>query len=110
MTAPRTKPRERRIERRGKTSRRATLLDGTTPLPCLIEEFSTAGFFIMSNREFFVGQILEVKCELYPGKLLMCRIEIRDVDETSVGTKIVEISKEGTLLLDQFLQEITHSS
>jgi hypothetical protein len=100
-----TKQHERRVEPRVAVTRRATLLDGTTALPCLIEDFSTRGFFVISNREFFVGQILELKCELYPARLLMCKIEIRHIKETCLGTRIVEIDKDGTALLDQFLQE-----
>src|ERR1700694_2541725 len=104
MANPQKKSHERRTERRVKVSRRATLLDGTTPLPCLIEDFSTGGFLIMSNQEFFfVGQILELKCELYPEKVLLCKIEIRHIDDTCLGTKIVEINKDGTVLLNQFL-------
>ena|SRR6476661_1661253 len=106
MASAQKKSQERRTERRVKVSRRATLLDGTTPLPCLIEDFSTGGFFIISNQDlFYVGQILELKCELYPEKVLLCKIEIRHIAETCLGTKILEISKDATVLLNQFLQE-----
>ena len=86
-------------------SLRATLVDGITSFPCLLEDVSGKGFFLISNRQFFVGQLLELKCELYPEKILRCKIEIRHINETCLGTMIVEISKEATALLQQFLQE-----
>src|SRR2546423_8217230 len=96
---------ERRTERRIKVSRRATLVDGANASPCLIEDFSSKGFFIISNYQFSVGQILELKCEVYPQKTLECKIEIRHINDTCLGTMIVDISKEGSALLEQFLQE-----
>jgi len=96
---------ERRTERRVKVNRRATLIAGDKASPCLIEDFSSKGFFVISNYEFSVGQILELKCELYPKKTLQCKIEIRHIKETCLGTMIVEIGKDGNALLQQFLQE-----
>ena len=97
--------RERRQERRVPVSRRATLLDGGSSYPCLLQDFSTKGFFIISNRSFFIGQLLELKCELYAGKFLHCKVEVKHINETCIGTQIVDVSKEGTVLLQQFLQE-----
>src|SRR6478672_1970944 len=97
--------RERREEPRVTLSRRATLLVGTNPMPCLLQNFSGKGFFIVSNQQFVVGQFLELKGELYPEKFLHCRVEVKHIDETCVGTKIVSISKDGSDLLQQFLQE-----
>lgn len=97
--------RERREERRVKLSRRAALLVGAGSVPCLLQDFSSKGFFIISNRTFFVGQVLDLKCELYPKKFLHCSVEVKHISETCVGTKIVEISKDGSALLQQFLQE-----
>jgi hypothetical protein len=97
--------RERREERRVKLSRRAALLVGAGSVPCLLQDFSSKGFFIISNRTFSIGQVLDLKCELYPKKILHCRVEVKHIDDTCVGTKIVHISKDGTVLLQQFLQE-----
>jgi hypothetical protein len=61
-------------------SRRATLLVGGASVPCLLQNFSGKGFFIISNQQFAIS-------------------------ETCVGTKIMSISEEGRVLLQQFLQE-----
>jgi hypothetical protein len=100
-----TRKRERRIGPRTAVSRRGTLLDGTTALGCLVEDFSPGGFSISSDREFFVGQVLELKCELYPNRLLMCEIEISDIRDTSCGTCIVRIERDAAELLEQFLYD-----
>ena len=97
--------RERRGERRVKLSRRATLLGETGKVPCLLQDFSSKGFFIISNRQFHIGQMLDLECELYPGKPLRCRVEVKHIAETCVGTQIVDIAQEGAVLLQHFLQE-----
>ena len=97
--------RERREERRVKLSKRAALLVGAGSVPCLLEDFSSKGFFIVSNRKFSIGQVLDLKCELYPKKILHCRVEVKHIEDTCVGVKIVTISKDGSILLQQFLQE-----
>ncbi|MGZ5149359.1 MAG: PilZ domain-containing protein, partial [Burkholderiales bacterium] len=97
--------RDRREEPRVELSRRATLLVGSASIPCLLQNFSGKGFFIISNQQFAVGQFLDLKCELYPGKLLRCRVEVKHLAETCVGTKIVSMSEDGHVLLKQFLQE-----
>ena len=97
--------RDRREEPRIKASRRATLLVGGESVPCLLQDFSGKGFFILSNRQFVVGQLLDLKCELYPEQFLLCRVEVKHINETCVGTHIVSMSKEGAVLLQRFLQE-----
>lgn len=99
------KARERREERRVALSRRATILNGATPVPCLLQDFSSRGFFMITNQKFFIGQILELSCELYPDQVLCCKIEVKHINETCIGTKIAEINAAGTALLQKFLQE-----
>ena len=100
-----TKKRDRREEPRVELSRRAMLLVGRTSVPCLLQNFSGKGFFIISTQRFTVGQFLDLNCELYPDKFLHCRVEVKHIAETSVGTKIVSISEDGRDLLQKFLQE-----
>src|SRR5919107_1287102 len=102
---PPGRKRDRRMIPRTAISRNGILLDGTTAFDCLVENFSPAGFSISSGREFFVGQVLELKCELYPSRLLMCEIEICRIDECSAGTSIVRIEKDAAELLEQFLYD-----
>lgn len=97
--------RDLRAERRVALSRRATLLAGNASFPCLLQDASSTGFFIISNQRHFVGQVLELKCEIYPERFLSCKIEIRHISDTCMGTRIAEISPAGTALLQQILQE-----
>jgi PilZ domain len=97
--------RDRRAERRVPVTRRAKLIQGAHSYPCLLQDFSGKGFFIISNRKFFVGQSLELKCELYPKEVLHCKVEVIHINETSIGTRITDIDADGTALLQQFLQE-----
>jgi hypothetical protein len=74
-------------------------------VPCLIQNFSSKGFLIMCNKKFSVGQVLELKCELYPGRFLQCKVEVRNITEMCIGTMIVEINDDGLTLCRQFLDE-----
>lgn len=107
MARPNSKiaPRDRREEPRIELTRRATLLAGAHSGPCLLQNFSGKGFFILSNQQFVVGQMLDLKCELYPQRFLHCRVEVKHINDTCVGTKIVSMSGDGRALLQEFLQE-----
>ncbi len=73
--------------------------------PCLIEDFSTKGFLIVCTLKVRVDDILELKCDLYPERLLQCQIEVRHIKDDCIGTKIVEVSDEGMKLCKQFIDE-----
>jgi len=73
--------------------------------PCLIEDFSTKGFLIVCNIKVQVGDILELKCELYPERFLQCKIEVRHIKDDCIGTKMVEVSDDGLNLCKQFIDE-----
>ena len=96
---------ELRAEVRIPVRHRGSLKSGDDWIPCLIENMGETGIMLMSNREFPVGQILEFKCELYPGKLLNCKLEVMHVDDTILGTKIIDIDNRGSSLCQLFLQE-----
>lgn len=74
-------------------------------IPCLIQDVNTKGFLIMCTKPFSVGDILELRTELYPEKFLQCKIEIRHVTDNCLGTLIVEISESGLNLCKRFLEE-----
>ena len=74
-------------------------------IPCLIQNFSSIGFLIMCNKKFSVGEVLELRCELYPARFLQCKIEVRHITYMCIGTKIVEINDDGLTLCRQFLDE-----
>ena len=96
---------ELRAEMRVPITRRGTLLAPGDPIPCLIQEFSTKGFLIMSTARFQVGNILGLKSELYPERFLQCQIEVRHINDDCLGTRIVEVSDAGIMLCRQFIDE-----
>ena len=96
---------ELRTEPRVAHARRGTLDVEGALIPCLIQDFNTKGFLIMCTRPFSVGDILELKTELYPEKVLQCKIEIRHITDNCLGTLIVEISDSALKLCRQFLDE-----
>ena len=72
---------------------------------CLIEDFSTKGFLIISPITLKVGYVLEVRCELFPRRVLQCKVEVRHVSDDCVGTMIVEISDDQIQLCREFINE-----
>ena len=97
--------RELRSGTRLEVNQRGSLNAGGTWFPCLIVDMSDGGILLMSNREFPVGQILEFKSELFPGKVLECKVEVMHVDDTRLGTKIIEIDMQGHNLCQAYLEE-----
>ncbi len=94
-----------RAEVRVPVSHRGTLNTGDDWFPCLIVNMAENGIMILSNRELPVGQVLEFRCEIFPGKLLECKLEVVHVSDAGLGTKIIEIDKKGISLSELFLQE-----
>lgn len=86
-------------------TRRGTLNAGEDWFPCMILDMSDSGFLIMISREVAVGQVLDFRCELFPGKPLECKIEIRHVTDESVGARIREMDQRGATLCRLFLEE-----
>ena len=72
---------------------------------CLIEDFSTKGFLIISTMTLKVGYVLELKCELFPKRILQCKVEVRHVSADCVGTMIVDIIDAGTRSCQEFIDE-----
>ena len=96
---------ELRAEVRVPITHRGTISASSTPIPCLIQEFSSKGFLIMSTAQFQVGDILGLKSELYPERFLQCQVEVRHINDDCLGTRIVEVSDAGLRLCRQFIDE-----
>jgi hypothetical protein len=96
-----------RTEKRINQGRRGTLTASGASTPCVIQDMSTRGFLIMSTKPFDVGQVAQLKSELYPGQVLTCDIEVRHVTDEGccLGTRIVEISPAASNLCRQFIEE-----
>ena len=104
------KGRELRAEARIPVKERGSLSTGSAStgdawFPCVVQDMSDSGFLILCNKELSVGQVLEFRCEFFPEKTLNCRIQIRHINASGMGTKITEIDKRGTSLIQLYLQE-----
>jgi len=96
---------ERRAEERVPITHRGMLGLPNAWSPCLIEEFSSKGFLIMSALKSQIGDILELKSELYPERFLQCKVCVRHIDGDCLGADIVEVSDAGMVLCRQFVDE-----
>lgn len=96
---------ELRAEARIAATQRGRLSAGDTWFPCMILDMSGSGFRLVSNKHLPVGQTLEFRCELYPGKSLECFIEVMNSDDDSAGMMITEIDDNAAKLLHTFLEE-----
>ena len=94
-----------RSEPRISVSHRATLNAGEAWYPCLIQDMSTKGFFIVSSRDHEVGQSLGFRCSFAPEKSLECKLEVRHVNDMGMGAKITDIDEKGATLCRVFLEE-----
>ena len=104
------KGRELRAEARIAVQERAALKEGSLHtgegwFPCMVHDMSDSGFLILCSKEVPVGQVLEFRCELFPGKTLNCNIEVRHVSTKGMGTKVVQIDNRGTSLIKLYLEE-----
>jgi PilZ domain-containing protein len=92
-------------ERRIAVNEKASLRVGDAWIPCGLLNVSDNGFLINCGQALSVGQVVEFRSELSPGKTLVCKVEIRHVSKAGTGTKIVEISEYGARLHELYLQE-----
>ena len=99
------KGRELRAEVRISVRERGSLNSGEAWFPCMVQDLSDSGFQILCSKDLSVGQVLDFRCELFPEKTLNCKIEVRHMSPSGMGTKITEIDKRGTGLVQLYLQE-----
>lgn len=102
--------RELRAEARIAVKERGSLSTGSVNIgdawfPCVVQDMSDSGFLILCTKELTVGQALEFRCELFPEKTLNCKIEVRHISAVGMGTKVTEIDKRGSGLVQLYLQE-----
>jgi len=72
---------------------------------CLIQDMSQTGFLLLSTAQFSGGQVLDFNCELLPGQVLECKVEVVHVGDSVIGTKIVDIDADGKAICQAFLRE-----
>ena len=52
-----------------------------------------------------VGQVLRLKCELYPAQSVECTVQVRHVNADCLGARVIEISDAGKVLCQRYLEE-----
>ncbi len=117
MTEPRTDMQdfsELRTAKRISVTRKGVLTSEDDPLAltalaeqntCLIQDMSETGFLLLTTERFWEGQILGFRCELLPGRVLECKVEVVHVGDSVIGTKVVEIDDAGVELCKAFLRD-----
>jgi hypothetical protein len=83
----------------------AESISGDAWFPCRLLDMSDHGFLLVCSKALAVRQILDLRCKLYPDKLLECKVEIRHADATGIGARIVEIDQKSIGFCQLFLQE-----
>ncbi len=97
---------EARIAVRERGSLKGEALNtGDAWFPCIVQDMSDSGFLILCGKDLSVGQDLDFRCELFPEKTLNCKIEVRHISPSGMGTRITEIDSRGTGLIQLYLQE-----
>ena len=94
-----------RAEPRVSVSCRGTLRLGESSAPCFIQNMCSRGFLIRSSKELPVGKVLQLRCELDPGRTVECTVEVRHVNRDCLGARVIEISDDGRILCKRFLEE-----
>lgn len=97
--------RELRAEPRISVSCEGTLSLGDESAPCLIQNMCSRGFLIKYTKALPVGQVLHLKCQLYPDRAVECKVEVRHVNRVSLGARVIEMSDEGLRLCRQYIEE-----
>lgn len=95
---------ELRAEERVRVSCRGTLRAGEASAPCMIQNMCSRGFLIKASKELPVGRVLQLTCELYPGKTIECTVQVRHVNADCLGARVTEISDEAQAACMQFLR------
>ena len=96
--------RELRRNPRVPISRRGELSYKGTRFPCLIQDISVRGFFIICARNPVVGQELGVRFELTPGHVHQCKIRVQHIDNGCFGAEITEAGEPEDKVFQQFVE------
>ena len=86
-------------------SRRGELSQKGTRFPCLIQDISVRGFFIICVRNPVVGQELELRFELTPGHFHQCKIRVQHIDNGCFGAEITDAGDEDNRVFQQFVEK-----
>ena len=112
MTSPEQSPQayrpEMRSEPRVEVYFHGTLALGGVTTPCSVKNMCSRGFLIKYSKDLPVGSIgqhLHFTCELYPGRIVKCTVQVRHINREYLGAKVMEMNEEGQAICQQFLAE-----
>jgi hypothetical protein len=91
-------------------SRRGELSDKDTRFPCLIQDISAKGLFIICARDPKVGQELGVRFELTSGQFHQCKIRVQHIDNGCFGAEITDAGEHENKVFQQFVEKCFRES
>jgi hypothetical protein len=86
-------------------NRRGELSYNGTCFPCLIQDISVRGLFIICARDPEVGQELEVKFELTPAYFHQCKIRVQHVEDGCFGAEIIDVGQQENKIFQQYVEK-----
>lgn len=96
---------ELRAEERVPVSFAGTLRLGDTTTECVVQNMCSRGFLIKADRELPIGKVVDSTCELYPGRVVQCTVQVRHINAGCLGAKVTEMSEEDTAVCRRYITE-----
>lgn len=96
---------EMRTEARIAIARKGALHSGGDSFPCVLQNMSDNGFLFLCTRPLKIGQPLQLRCELFPDRVLQCALKVVHSGNGEVGGRIIAIDEDNAKLLHIFLEE-----
>jgi hypothetical protein len=96
---------EKRDETRVTAGFPGVLFHGETAAPCVIQNMCSRGFLIKHREGLPVGQVVRLKCELYPAQSVECTVQVRYVNADCLGARVIEIGDDSRTLCQRYLEE-----
>jgi len=96
---------ELRAEERVPVNFAGTLRLGDTTTECVVQNMCSRGFLIKADRELPVGRVVHFTCELYPGGVVECTVQVRHVNAGCLGARVTEMSEDDAAVCRRYLAE-----
>jgi len=86
-------------------NRRGELSYNGTRFPCLIQDISVGGLFIICARDPEVGQKLGVRFELTRDYIHQCEIRVQHVEDGCLGAKIIDVGERENKIFQHYVEK-----
>ena len=96
---------ELRAEERVPVCFSGTLRLGEATTECVVQNMCSRGFLIKADRQLPVGKVVYFTCELYPGRVVQCTVQVRHINAGCLGAKVTEMSEGDAALCRQYIAE-----